>query len=174
VLWLVLLLGAWGERPASGLLRHVGHESGQNLQDEQRQRWDALRAIPLNTELRVLDDRDRLVDGRLAILADDGITIRTSAGEVVLPRTSVRRIERLYTSSRARRAKIGFLIGAAAGAAVGATAVQSNRGPWILMLGGGWGGIGAAIGAASKPSRRAVVVYGTPLSPSTRIHRDGL
>jgi hypothetical protein len=50
-------------------------------------------------------------------------------------------------------------VGAAAGALVAALTVESNRAPWMIMLSGGWGALGALFGALDGSSRTATIIY---------------
>jgi hypothetical protein len=125
-----------------------------------QERWREVVALPSGSVVRVVDETGRVVTGDLAAATDEEVVVTVKSQRLALPRDRVRRLELRVGRSTGQRAKRGFLIGAAAGAAVAIATVQSNRGAWIPLLAIGWGGVGAAIGAADGHSEwRYALVY---------------
>ncbi len=144
------------------LLYAEGRGPGQQPATDQ-ERWDALQGHPAGALVRIYDAAGRELAGRLKGVSAQEIEIETPSGRLTVPRESVERVERLQPGSRARGAKVGLLIGAAGGALVGATLVRSNQLAWGALLAGGWGALGAGIGAAAASERhRYVLIYKRP------------
>ena len=122
-----------------------------------RDDWTAVTQVHTGSAVRVTSRANVSLEGRLVAADVSHIAVRTRSGEIRLARTEVQTVwaERRQTK---RGAKIGFGAGAIAGIAAGLVATRSNRLPWALMLGAGWGGIGALIGALEAP-HGSVVIY---------------
>lgn len=112
--------------------------------------------VNLNDQLRVDDQSGGRTTGRLTRLTADEMTIETDAGERHFTRQTVRQV-----AVRHRPTRMAVLIGAAAGAAIGA--VAACTGPDreecadAPMFGGAFGaGLGLAVGALMH---RTTVVY---------------
>jgi hypothetical protein len=122
--------------------------------------WEHVRALAVGTRIRVVLDRGLVVTGTLEKVTNIGVDVRTSAGRTSVTQPTIARVEQLLDRRVRRGAVRGFLIGAAAGAAVGLATVESNRGEWTTALALGWGGVGAALGAAgSAVDSKSTLIY---------------
>ena len=121
-------------------------------------RWDVVRALPAGARLEIENRAGRFLEGRVRSASDDGIAIDTRKATVDVMRASVGRVILIGARQTGRGARRGFLIGAALGAAV--TAIGRAPVTWMLFIGSGWGGLGAAFGAADGArTRERVVIY---------------
>jgi hypothetical protein len=112
--------------------------------------------VNLDDQLRVEDQSGVRITGRLTRLTRDDITIRTDAGEKHFTREGVRQI-----AVRHRPLRMAVLIGAGAGAAVGAVAgcagpTREECADAPIMTGALGAGIGLAVGAFIH---RTTIVY---------------
>ena len=124
-------------------------------------RWDAVRAVPAGARLEIENRAGEFLAGRVRSVSDDHIAIDTRKATVAIVRTSVGRVILIGARQTGRRARRGFLIGAALGAAV--TAIGRAPAAWTLFISLGWSGLGAALGAADGAStRERVVIYEAP------------
>ena len=153
----VVVVGAVGltSHPAARTLLDREPHSAQ-LPAEQDASWSGLSQLPPHTSVRML-----LCDGstrrtRIQSWSADGLLVVSSGDQVRIDRADISQVVRL-SSNRAKRAKLGLLVGATLGAVQGATLVKSNRGQWTVSLAAAWGGIGAAIGAASGGTQESVL-----------------
>jgi hypothetical protein len=112
--------------------------------------------VNLNDQLQVEDQSGATTTGRLTRLTADEITIHTAAGEKHFTRETVRQV-----AMRRQPLRMAVLIGAGAGAAIGA--VAACTGPAreecadAPILAGGFGaGLGLAVGALMH---RTTIVY---------------
>jgi len=122
--------------------------------------WGAVAAIPPGTQLRLEAERGRRAEGTLEVVDHTQLTLQ---GKSPAPRTLIRKVERLGATRTSKFAKWGFLIGAVGGVALGYSVVETNKGPWALRMGFGWGAIGAAIGALDGlHSRERTLIYQNP------------
>jgi len=115
--------------------------------------------VNLNDQLRIEDRSGAGTTGRLTRLTADEITLQTAAGEKHFTRETVRQI-----AVRRRSLRMAVLIGAGAGAAIGA--VAGCAGPdreecadALIMAGAPGAGVGLAVGALI---RRTTIVYPEP------------
>ena len=118
--------------------------------------------VNLDDQLRVEDPSGGRTTGRLTQLTADEITIRTAAGEKHYTRETIRQV-----AVRRQRLRMAVLIGAGAGAAIGAVAACTGKdrsecidGP--ILVGALGAGIGLAVGALLH---RTTVVYPEPEKP---------
>ena len=121
-------------------------------------RWDAVRALPAGARLEIEDRAGAFLEGRVRSVSDDGIALATKKATIDVQRSSVGRVILIGARQTGRRARRGFLIGAALGAAV--TAIGRAPAAWMLFISSGWGALGAAFGAIDGAStRERVVIY---------------
>jgi hypothetical protein len=124
-------------------------------------RWDAVRALPAGARLEIENRAGEFLEGRVRSVSGDGIAIDTNRATVDVLRFSVGRVILIGARQTGRRARKGFLIGAALGAAV--TAIGRAPAAWTLFISSGWGGLGAAFGAVDgATTRERVVIYEAP------------
>lgn len=122
--------------------------------------WESVVSLPLGAEVRVTDPTGRRLVGVLEAATPEALWVRVGQQTERLERPAVVQVERRARGTVGGRAKRGFLIGAAAGVAIGTFGVKSNRGVWIPALSLGWGAVGAAVGAIEGAGGRDyVVVY---------------
>ena len=121
--------------------------------------WASVKALrPQSTVALTLVTGERL-RGKLVTVDDQRLVI-SSDQSVEVMRSSIQRVTLFTGLARSARAKRGFLVGAAAGALVAALTVESNRGPWMLMLSSGWGALGALFSALDGSTREAIIYEG--------------
>ena len=139
--------------------------------------WDNLNRLRAGQKIQVVNMDLKGVQGRFAGFDEGGITIRTSRGDVTVPRAGTFRVGSLGESKRKRNLLIGAGTGLVAGVAIGG-AVRAHGDPEtagiVPVLGVACAGIGAAVGAAmpGHPTiYRAAKV--TAPAPSTPGRRDG-
>jgi hypothetical protein len=186
---LLLLASAYGDtalaRGADAIVPHVtvgGHsreKGGESVRDPswfvprgtprpasyQSQDWGVLRQVTPGTLLQVEERTGRTTKGRLVAVDERTIFLRIGTTDIQRDRGAVLRVMRTDSPAR-RRALIGLLIGAAGGAVQALTTVETNKGPWALGLGLGWGAIGALVGGVSGHSARTVtILYEAPPPP---------
>jgi hypothetical protein len=121
--------------------------------------WVAVQTLRPGSWIVVTLFTRELIRGRLVTVDDQRIVISSEGAPVEVMRSRVQRVTMFTGVTRGTRAKRGFLVGAAAGALVAALTVESNRGPWMLMLSGGWGVLGALFSALDGSSRTATIIY---------------
>jgi uncharacterized membrane protein len=77
-----------------------------------------------------------------------------------LSQPTIQRISVIGARKVGQHAQRGLLIGAIAGAVLGASTVQTNRLAWTAMLSAGWASLGALIGAIDGlSSRERTVIF---------------
>jgi len=142
--------------PAFVLCWFLASSSGYAQTDD----WNAVTALSPGTPLRVELETGRDVKGVLQRVDDAQLTLET---RVPVIRAQIRKIERLGARRTDKFARWGFLIGALGGASWGYGSTLSNRGTWALLLGAGWGSIGALIGAINGArSQERILIYRAP------------
>lgn len=144
--------------------------------------------LSVGTRLRVTRANGESIAGQLAALDEGYFTLeqRDASGkvkQVVVSREKVERIEISRAPSRKwRGAGIGFLVGAASGAAVGYAAGSDcgngqflcfSRGPLAGVLGVFFGGLGAGIGAVAAHGEKWETIGPAHLSVSVIPVRRG-
>ena len=97
--------------------------------------------------------------GRLQSVDANRVVLSNDGSSTSIARSSVRLVAVLDDGQRGRYARRGFLVGALAGAANVALNARSSRVVWALMLGAGWGGIGALIGTFVASGDEREIVY---------------
>jgi hypothetical protein len=121
-------------------------------------RWDGVRALPAGARLEIENLAGEFLEGRVRSVSEVGIMVDTKKATVDVPRPSVGRVILIGSRRTGPGARRGFLIGAAVGVAV--TAIGRAPIAWMLFIGSGWGGLGAALGAADGARvRERVVIY---------------
>lgn len=115
--------------------------------------------VNLDDQLRIEDQSGIRTNGRLTRLTDDDITIQTDNDEKHFTRATVRQV-----AVRRQSTRMGALIGAAAGAVLGAwTACRGGENAdcpdGVILLGGLGAGVGVGAGALIK---RTTIVYPEP------------
>lgn len=102
--------------------------------------------VNLDDQLRIVDKAGTRASGRLIGLTAEELTLRTAAGERRFPRADLREV-----AVRRRPLRAGVLIGAGAGAALGALAActgdDREECPDAALIAGG---LGAGVGLASQ------------------------
>jgi hypothetical protein len=94
------------------------------------------------------------------ISADDQrVRISSAGAPLEIERARVQRVTMFTGLTRRTRAGRGFLVGAVGGALLAALTVETNKGPWALMLAGGWGVVGALLGSLDGSTREATIIY---------------
>jgi hypothetical protein len=121
--------------------------------------WDRVLALSVDSEVEIQMLTGRTAKGRLVSAEPMAVTIAAGNRHDTLRRDEIRRVALIGRHQTARLAKRGLIIGAIAGGVWGGVAARSNRAVWSLMLAGGWGAIGAVIGATdgARQRERAVV-----------------
>lgn len=107
--------------------------------------WMAVVALPPGQNVRV--DAMQQIEGSVEHADVNGLVLVVRGRRTELPRKTVSRVVAVGSRSVGRHARNGLIIGAVAGAGVGAAAARSNRGEWVALMAIGWGGIGTLIGA---------------------------
>jgi hypothetical protein len=119
--------------------------------------WAAARGIRQGGRVRVITQSGERVTGDVVTVTSDLLVVDVGGSETRLPQSEVRR---LYTVHRVKPAAVkGLLIGGAAGVSVALMTAETDRGPWAVMLGAGWGVIGALIGSVAGLQARERLVY---------------
>jgi hypothetical protein len=121
--------------------------------------WSSVRTLRSGSSIAVTLFTGELVRGRLVAVDDEHVVVASSNTPTEFMRPAVQRVTLFTGVTRGTRAKRGFLVGAAAGALVAGLTVESNRAPWMLVLAGGWGALGALFGAVGGPSPEATIIY---------------
>ena len=111
--------------------------------------------VNLDDQLRIVDKAGTRASGRLIGLTAEELTLRTAAGERRFPRADLREV-----AVRRRPLRAGVLIGAGAGAALGALAActgdDREECPDAALIAGGLGA-GVGLGLAALMPRTTVV-----------------
>ena len=128
-----------------------------------REDWAAVTALTAGQQVKVAATRN--VRGVFERADLQRLVIIDSGRSVEFPRAEVRSVVTIGERQVRRHARNGLIIGAAAGATLGALLAQSGKAQWALFMGAGWGAIGAAIGASDGLSRTETVIYQKRRSP---------
>lgn len=133
-------------------LRSVGEPA-----DSQTGRWESVEGLSVGTRVSVAQVGGDTINGKIVAVNADRLVVLSRGAAREVPRTAVRRVVVITGMDRSTGAKGGFLVGAGAGAFVAGATVQSNRGPWMLLLSTGWGALGAMFGALGTQQESQVV-----------------
>jgi hypothetical protein len=125
----------------------------------QSSRWAPVVALPSGVMVRVEDAGGAVRAGQFLRADDQHLTISVAGNALDVSRTSVRRLYRVSDRKVGRYAWRGFIIGATAGASLGAFAARTNKAQWSALMAVGWGTLGATIGAINGLDRDRVLVY---------------
>ena len=128
--------------------------------------WTTVMALRSGQLVRVESSTESVRQGEYLRADSESLTVAVSRRTVTIPRKSVRRIYLVSERNVRRMARCGLLIGAAAGATLGALTAETNKGQWSAFMALGWGAFGAAIGALNGLDRNRVLVFQAPGSPS--------
>ena len=111
--------------------------------------WENLKQLQTGHKIRVVEMDLKSWDGKLGSVSDEALTIREKRQqEITVERAKVFRVTDLELSRRGRNAFIGFLIGGAIGAPLGAAKSSDVPAPLGAVIVAGWlGGAGAGLGA---------------------------
>jgi hypothetical protein len=121
--------------------------------------WSSIRTLRSGSSIAVTLFNGELVRGQLVAADDEHVVVASSNATTEFMRLAVRRVTLFTAGTRGTQAKRGFLVGAVAGALVAGLTVESNRAPWMLMLSGGWGALGALFGALGGSSPEGTIIY---------------
>jgi hypothetical protein len=130
----------------------------------QSSQWAAVVALPSGVTVRVEDSAGSVQAGQFLGANDRRLTIAVAGRPMDISRTSVGRLYRISDRKVRRYAWRGFIIGAVAGATLGAFAAHTNKAQWSALMAIGWGMLGATIGSINGLDRDPVLVF----------ERDGL
>lgn len=120
--------------------------------------WPELARLSPSSSVRV-ETGTGLTTGRLLHVDDRGLSVSHRDGVSRIGRDDVRRVI-VRERQAGRKARWGFGIGAALGLLTAGITTDSSQGAFMLLLAGGWGAIGAGIGAIDGAGDiREVVVY---------------
>ena len=109
--------------------------------------WNNVKSIAPATQILIARAGSSAVRGELQSVSDDSISINASSGQQSVPRGQVARLSVRKKGNRGRHALIGLVIGAGAGAVVGAASYSSCNGFCIINPSrGALAGAGAAVG----------------------------
>lgn len=134
--------------------RSVSVQPSPEAASAKRSSWAAVQALPAGSSVSVQLWTSPALEGDIVSSNGEQLVVLLGGAAIRLQRLAIRRITLVGNRTVARRARWGFLIGAIAGATVGATTAETNRGRWALFLSGGWGGLGALFGAIDGMSSR--------------------
>jgi hypothetical protein len=124
--------------------------------------WPSVMRLERGSAVRVEDVAGADMVGTLVGVTSDGVTVSQRSGSQTVLRPSVQRIS-LRQRQTATKAWRGWLVGTIAGTVLGAIVPETNRLPWAVFMGVGWGAIGAGIGASDGYfDRRESLVYQAP------------
>ena len=90
--------------------------------------WSAVKAISAGSKLSVKLKSGRTIEGRLAGVTDDALSLSVKSKPAELKREDVRSVYRLTGKSATKATLIGLGVGAGAGLALGAAADSSSDG----------------------------------------------
>ena len=122
--------------------------------------WDAVRALPPATSVRLVLTKWRPRLGEIIEVDAQQIRLRVKSSERRVERTDIREVRRLGARQTARQAKIGSLVGLAAGIYLIASGQPVNA--FAIFLTGEWIGLGALLGAAQGHAMfDEILVYST-------------
>lgn len=116
--------------------------------------WQNVLALAVGAELEIQLRSGRTTRGRFASARPAEMTITAGGRSQTLGNDEIARVVSLGTHKGRHFAGRGFVIGAIAGGVWGSVATRSHRAAWSVMLAGGWGTIGAIIGAVDGAARR--------------------
>jgi len=128
-----------------------------------REDWDAVMALPAGQQVKVAATRH--VRGVVERVDSQRLVIIDSGRSVEYPRAEVRTVVTIGERPVRRHARNGLIIGAIAGAALGALTAETNKGERAVFMGAAWGALGAGIGATDGLSRTETVIYNTRRLP---------
>ncbi len=131
-----------------GLMTAVPLQAAEPQADKAN--WDNLKQLPQDVQVRVVLNDAKSYVGQFRDANDQGILIRTTAGEQTFSRESILRVSTKTASHRGRNAGFGALAGLGAGIGIGAAASQGSEIPLVIyVISVSIGiGAGAAVGAA--------------------------
>ena len=113
------------------------------------QSWDNLKTLREGEKIQVVDQKLKSQNGTFVSVSDEDITIQSDQDAVTIQRGDVLRVSSREHHKRLRNTLIGLVVGAGAGAAMGASEAEShNRREVAAYMVPTLGGIGAGIGAA--------------------------
>lgn len=122
--------------------------------------WTVLSKLRPSSRLIVLTDTGRTT-GSLRDVDDSGLSVTLRDGTVHIPRDQVRRVV-VRERQTARKARLGFGIGAGLAIMTGII-TETNPLGFLLLMVPGWGGTGALVGAIDGATDvREIVVYEAP------------
>ena len=129
--------------------------------------WSALKAVATGSKLSVKLKTGKTVEGKLAGVSDDALSLTVSGKPTDIKAADVQRVYRVGGASAGKTALIGAAVGAGTGAVVGVAAgddeddfpivTKGQAAAGFAVLGGG---VGALIGyAIGKARHKRVLVY---------------
>jgi hypothetical protein len=113
---------------------------------EQHGHWADVVALPRGAHVRISDDSGRIIKGQVQSATDGEIVIADGGAGLLLPRDRVRQVELRTGRGTGKGSRRGFRVGLTVGTALG---VFTSGGIFIAFAALTWGGLGAAVGAAS-------------------------
>ena len=133
---------------------------------KQQGSWSDLRGLKVGQGIEVIESSMKRQGGEFVSVSDEVLTLQEKGSDISIKRENV---VRLSTSSGARRgehAVIGLLVGAEAGAGIGAAAGSGSK-TWVGLSEGVGALVGIAIGATSG------AIVGAAIPAHTTVYRAG-
>jgi hypothetical protein len=127
--------------------------------------WSAVKAVETGSKLSVKLKTGRTVEGRLAGVTDDSLSLSVGGGSAEIKPQEIQRVYRVGGSSAKSAALVGLAVGAGAGAAVGAAGggddgFAPTRGQLAAGLAVLGAGAGALVGyAVGRGRHKRILIY---------------
>ena len=120
--------------------------------------WSRIVDLEPGSLVRVADFDGRYVTGHLSNVVGAVVTLDDSGSAREFRQKDVACLS-VLTRGMTEGARRGLIVGALAGVVVGVLTTRSNRLPWAAMLAGGWGSIGALVGASIGGVNEELVLF---------------
>lgn len=124
--------------------------------------WDNLRRLASGQQIRIVLNGAKSYSGQFESVSNDGLTVRTGAGEQPFERQNVLRVSTKGESHRLRNSLLDLGVGVGVGAAIaaGGTSNDSEARAIVMPIGVLVGAGAGAGGGAAIPTRGWYDVYG--------------
>jgi hypothetical protein len=147
----------------AGVLTSCAHGGSTQLisvgksADSQTGSWESVQRLSAGAHVSVARVSGETINGKVVAANAERLVVLCNGAALEIPRTAVRRVVVIAGMDRSTGANRGFLVGAGLGALVAGVTVESNRGPWMLLLSAGWGALGAMFGALGAEPQPQVI-----------------